>query len=222
MNGVYLKIRVGSSVGYHDSKIYKKRIFFLIGVISYIIMTVHPGGKSDVPKFMYSATRVWNLYRSFGPVNLSPGDSFAVPGWGVIPYHKFIKSAFFCSSGDFVYNYDRPGDRTDFPKFIYSKTRVWKLSRYFGPGNFSPGDSFAIPGEGVILYQTCSSPRRTFFLHALSFECTSNCAVLFSTKFYIIFILKKCITQFSHWIVSCVNVFSKIFYSYVLTSRTVL
>ena len=82
MNGIYLKIREGSGVGYHDSKIYKKRIFFLISVISYIIMIVHPGDESDAPEFIYSTTRVWNLSRSFGPVNFSPGDSFAVPEWG--------------------------------------------------------------------------------------------------------------------------------------------
>ena len=61
-----------------------------------------------------------------------------------------------------------------------------------------------------------------FFYTRSHFSALQNCAVLFSTNFYIIFILKKCITQLSHWIVSCANFFSKIFYSYILTSRTVL
>ena len=42
-----------------------------------------------------------------------------------------------------------------------------------------------------------------------------NCAVLFSTNFHIIFILKKCITQFSHWIVSCANFFQNILQLYI-------
>ena len=49
-----------------------------------------------------------------------------------------------------------------------------------------------------------------------------NCALLFLTNFQFIFIFKKCITQFSHWIVSCTIVFSKILHRYLLNSRTVL
>ena len=37
-----------------------------------------------------------------------------------------------------------------------------------------------------------------FFYTRSHLSALQNCAVLFSTNFYIIFILKKCITQFSH------------------------
>ena len=35
--------------------------------------------------------------------------------------------------------------------------------------------------------QTCSSPRRPLFLHALSFECTSNLCVTFLNQFLVFF-----------------------------------
>ena len=47
-------------------------------------------------------------------------------------------------------------------------------------------------------YLTCSSPRQTFFLHALSFEYTSKLCITFLNQFQFIFIFKKCTTQFSH------------------------
>ena len=49
-----------------------------------------------------------------------------------------------------------------------------------------------------------------FFYTRSHLSALQNCAVLFSTNFYLFFILKECITQFSHWIVSCANFFSKI------------
>ena len=52
-----------------------------------------------------------------------------------------------------------------------------------------------------VIPMTCSSPRRTFFLHALSFECTSKLCVTYLNQFQFIFIFKKCTKQFSHWIV---------------------
>ena len=38
-----------------------------------------------------------------------------------------------------------------------------------------------------ICQSTCSSPRRTFFLHALSFECTSKTVRYFSQPIFILF-----------------------------------
>ena len=38
---------------------------------------------------------------------------------------------------------------------------------------------------------TCSSPRRTFFLHALSFECTSKLCGTFLNQFLYYFHIKK-------------------------------
>ena len=40
-------------------------------------------------------------------------------------------------------------------------------------------------------YETCSSPRRTFFLHALSFECTSKLCGTFLNQFSYYFHTKK-------------------------------
>ena len=42
----------------------------------------------------------------------------------------------------------------------------------------------------TIWLMTCSSPRRTFFLHALSFEFTSKLCITLLNQFYFIFILK--------------------------------
>ena len=47
-----------------------------------------------------------------------------------------------------------------------------------------------------------------FFYTRSHLSALQNCALLFSTNFQFIFIFKKCITQFSHWIVSC-TIFSK-------------
>ena len=54
-----------------------------------------------------------------------------------------------------------------------------------------------------------------FFYTRSHLSALQNCAVLFSTKFHIIFILKECITQFSYWIVSCAIFFN------ILISMTV-
>ena len=54
-----------------------------------------------------------------------------------------------------------------------------------------------VPAQDVQFFYTCSH-----------FSALQNCALLFSINFQFIFILKKCITQFSHWIVSC-TIFSK-------------
>ena len=40
-------------------------------------------------------------------------------------------------------------------------------------------------------YDTCSIPRRTFFLHALSFEYTSKLCVTFLNQFLVYFHIKK-------------------------------
>ena len=61
-----------------------------------------------------------------------------------------------------------------------------------------------------------------FFYTRSHLNVLQNCALLFSTKFQFIFIFKKCITQYSHWIVSCTVFFSKYLHSYLLNSRTVL
>ena len=42
-----------------------------------------------------------------------------------------------------------------------------------------------------IIYLTCSSPRRTFFLHALSFECTSKLCITFLNQFSVYFRIFK-------------------------------
>ena len=61
-----------------------------------------------------------------------------------------------------------------------------------------------------------------FFYTRSHLSALQNCALLFSTNFKFIFIFIRCITQFSHWIVSCTIFFSKILHSYLLNSRTVL
>ena len=43
-----------------------------------------------------------------------------------------------------------------------------------------------LPEVGTILL-TCSSPRQTFFLHALSFECTSKLCITFLNQFSVYF-----------------------------------
>ena len=57
---------------------------------------------------------------------------------------------------------------------------------------------------------TCSSPRRPLFVHVLSFECTSKLCITFLNQFLVYFHIKKYITQFSHWIVSCTIFFNNI------------
>ena len=59
-------------------------------------------------------------------------------------------------------------------------------------------------------HRTCSSPRRTFFLHALSFQYTSKLCVTFLNLFLVYFIFKIFITQLSHSIVSCAIFFKNI------------
>ena len=61
-----------------------------------------------------------------------------------------------------------------------------------------------------------------FFYTRSHLSALQNYALLFSTNFQFIFIIKKCITQFSHRIVSCTIFFSKILHKYLLNSRTVL
>ena len=48
-----------------------------------------------------------------------------------------------------------------------------------------------------------------FYTHS-HLSALQNCALLFSTNFLFIFIFKECITQFSHWIVSCTIFFKNI------------
>ena len=43
----------------------------------------------------------------------------------------------------------------------------------------------------IKVYKTCSSPRRTFFLHALSFECTSKLCIAFLNQFSVYFHIKR-------------------------------
>ena len=61
-----------------------------------------------------------------------------------------------------------------------------------------------------------------FFYTRSHLSALQNCALLFSANLQFIFILKKCKTQFSHWIVSCtiffksiVQVFIKFTHSFV-------
>ena len=61
-----------------------------------------------------------------------------------------------------------------------------------------------------------------FFFTRSHLSSLQNYALLFSTNFQFIFILKKCIEQFRHLIVLCTISFSKILYKYLLNSRTVL
>ena len=49
-----------------------------------------------------------------------------------------------------------------------------------------------------------------FFYMRSRLSALQNCALLFSINFQFIFIFKECITQFSHWIVSCIIVFKNI------------
>ena len=42
-----------------------------------------------------------------------------------------------------------------------------------------------------LLLMTCSSPRRTFFLHALSFECTSKLCITFLNQFSVYFHIQR-------------------------------
>ena len=44
-------------------------------------------------------------------------------------------------------------------------------------------DSYGLTILAVIILKTCSSPRRTFFLHALSFECTTKMCITFLNQF---------------------------------------
>ena len=76
-------------------------------------------------------------------------------------------------------------------------------------------------GISWILYGTCSSPRRPLFLHVLSFECTSNCALLSQPIFSVFSYLKNALHNLVIKLCSA-PFFSKILYRYLLTSRTVL
>ena len=49
-----------------------------------------------------------------------------------------------------------------------------------------------------------------FFYTRSHLSALQNCALLFSTNFQFIFVFKKCITKFSHWIVSCTICFKNI------------
>ena len=76
------------------------------------------------------------------------------------------------------------------------------------------------PGEYMMCViirhlQTCSSPRQTFFYTRSHLSALQNCALLFSTNFQFIFILKECITHFSHWIVSCPIFFKNIVQAFI-------
>ena len=68
---------------------------------------------------------------------------------------------------------------------------------------------------------TCSSPRRKFFLHALSFESTSKLYITLLIKMSVYFHIKK-----MHYTIQSLNCvvrrFPKILHSYLLISRTVL
>ena len=92
---------------------------------------------------------------------------------------------------------------------------------HFFHGSYIPPWCFTVIfSQGA--YRLVPAQDRPFFYTRSHFSALQNCAVFFSTNFQIIFILKECITQFSHWIVSCAILFSKIIYSYIWTSRTVL
>ena len=61
-----------------------------------------------------------------------------------------------------------------------------------------------------------------FFYTRSHLNALQNCELLFSINFQLVFIFIKCITQFSHWMVSCAIFLSKILHRYLLNSRTVL
>ena len=88
-------------------------------------------------------------------------------------------------------------------------------------------DPKLIHGKCAIQKITCSCiwlvPAQDvhFFYTRSHLSALQNFALLFSVNFQFIFIFKKCITQFSHWIVSC-TIFSKILYRCLLNSCTVL
>ena len=74
----------------------------------------------------------------------------------------------------------------------------------------------------ILVYQTCSSPRRSLFLPALSFQCTSKLCITFLSQFLVYFHILK-----MHYIIQSLNCvvrhfFQEILHSYLLTSRTVL
>ena len=64
--------------------------------------------------------------------------------------------------------------------------------------------SLVLDVHGKFLYHCCrlvSAQDVHFFYTRSHLSALQNCALLFSTNFQFIFIFKKCITQFSHWIV---------------------
>ena len=69
------------------------------------------------------------------------------------------------------------------------QTRITALEMEAGKDSISvaPGPIFSTLDTVCMRILTCSSPRRTFFLHALSFECTSKLWVTFLNQFSIYF-----------------------------------
>ena len=97
------------------------------------------------------------------------------------------------------------------PLIVYIKRYLWDESSYL---LFWSETQYSV----LDLFQTKTST----FLHALSFECTSNLCINFLNQFSVYFQIKKmyytikslnCVV---HWKIS------KIFYGYLLNSRTVL
>ena len=82
MNGVYLKIRVGSSVGYHDSKIYKKRIFFSHRCDFVYNYDCPSRGKIRCPQIYVLRNKSMKLVPVLRPGKFVPGGQFCCPGVG--------------------------------------------------------------------------------------------------------------------------------------------
>ena len=74
----------------------------------------------------------------------------------------------------------------------------WRWSMFIWWESLWPRDNMkssyrwmAIRIHEIWLHWTCSSPRRTFFLHALSFECTSKLCITFLNQFLVYFHIEK-------------------------------
>ena len=84
MNGVYLKIRVVSGVGYHDSNIYKKRIFFPRRC-DFVYNYDRPSrGRIRCPRMYLLRNKSMKLVPVLCHGKFVPGGQFRCPGVGSI------------------------------------------------------------------------------------------------------------------------------------------
>ena len=134
-----------------------------------------------------------------GPfIQLSFALVFLAVNWYTVPQflHLLLKSLRFfmiCAmvkTAPFFYGFSALFDMNNFHQFC-SSFLVWS------------------GGMHCCVLLTCYSPRRSLFLHTLSFECPSKLCITFLNQVLVYFHFLKCITQFSHWIVSCTVLFQK-------------